>query len=76
MTLDDSAAEADFADRNVGTNKTVTATGFALDGADAGNYSLGSLDTDDRRTSRRSPSTGGFTADNKVYDGNDRRDAS
>lgn len=31
---------ASFADANVGTGKTVTASGFALSGADAGNYHL------------------------------------
>ncbi len=31
---------ANFADKNVGTHKTVTVSGYTLSGADAGNYSL------------------------------------
>jgi hypothetical protein len=34
-------ASATFADKNAGTKKTVTATGLALAGTDAGNYALG-----------------------------------
>ena len=34
------AGTASFADKNVGTNKTVTFTGYALSGAAAGNYEL------------------------------------
>ena len=34
-----------FSDRNVGNNKTVTASGLVLSGADAGNYFLASLPT-------------------------------
>ena len=34
------AGTATFADKNVGTGKTVTFTGYSLSGADAGNYSL------------------------------------
>jgi hypothetical protein len=36
---------ASFADANVGTAKTVTGSGFSLSGAQAGNYSLGSVGT-------------------------------
>ncbi|HLJ17585.1 MAG TPA: YDG domain-containing protein [Bryobacteraceae bacterium] len=36
------AGSATFADRNVGTGKTVTATGISLTGATAGNYTLSS----------------------------------
>ena len=67
VTLDDSAAEADFADRNVGTNKTVTATGFALDGADKDNYSL-LLDPETANITAK-PVDGSFTAADKDYDG-------
>ena len=34
------AGTATFADKNVGTGKTVTFTGYSLSGADAGNYNL------------------------------------
>ncbi len=36
---------ATFADRNVGTNKNVTATGLALSGLDAGNYTVNTTAT-------------------------------
>ncbi|MFC7050216.1 YDG domain-containing protein, partial [Emcibacter nanhaiensis] len=39
VTLDTGAVTG-FADKNVGDDKAVTFTGFALQGADAGNYSL------------------------------------
>ena len=67
VTLDDSAAEADFDNKNVGNNKTVTATGFDLDGADAGNYSL-SLDPETANITAK-PVDGSFTAADKEYDG-------
>jgi hypothetical protein len=40
VSLVTSNATAFFADANVGTNKPVTVTGYALTGADAGNYTL------------------------------------
>ncbi|NDC00744.1 MAG: hypothetical protein EBZ83_04930, partial [Verrucomicrobia bacterium] len=45
VNLDTSAANARFADANVGTNKAVAVTGLSLGGAAAGNYSLGSTST-------------------------------
>jgi len=36
---------ATFADKNVGTGKTVTATGLSLSGTDAGNYTVNSTAT-------------------------------
>ena len=36
---------ANFSDKNVGTSKTVTATGLGLNGTDAGNYSVNSIAT-------------------------------
>jgi hypothetical protein len=41
----DSYASASFSDSNVGTNKTVTVTGIAISGSDAGNYALQNLTT-------------------------------
>src|SRR5690606_21379512 len=38
-------ASANFADKNAGNGKTVTASGIALSGADAGNYTIGSTAT-------------------------------
>ncbi len=40
VNLDDSGAGGLFADKNAGNGKPVTVSGFALSGADAGNYSL------------------------------------
>jgi len=45
VNLDTSAANARFADSNVGTNKVVAVTGLSLGGAAAGNYSLASTST-------------------------------
>ena len=58
-----------FANKNVGTGKTVTLTGASLAGADAGNYSLSSVGTTTADITAKSI-TGNFTAANKVYDGN------
>ncbi len=59
---------ATFSDKNVGTNKVVTATGLALNGADAGNYTVNSTAT---ATASITPLaiTGSITAEDKVYDG-------
>ncbi|EFQ79242.1 hemagglutination activity domain protein [Algoriphagus machipongonensis] len=60
---------ATFSDEDVATGKTVTLTGATLSGADAGNYSLGSVATTTADITALEI-TGNFTADNKVYDGN------
>lgn len=71
LTGDDvelSGGTATFADKNVGTGKTVTLSGATLSGADAGNYSLTSVAP---TTADITPAslTISFTADDKVYDG-------
>ncbi len=58
---------AAFADKNVGTNKTVTVSGLSLNGADAANYQLGSSTTTANITVRAL--TVSATGLNKVYDG-------
>jgi filamentous hemagglutinin family protein len=62
-----SGGTATFADKNAGTGKTVTATGLALTGADAGNYSVNDTAT---TTADITPLAiiGSVTAANKVYD--------
>jgi hypothetical protein len=40
VNLDSGSASGSFADKNVGTGKAVTASGFAISGADSGNYTL------------------------------------
>jgi hypothetical protein len=57
-----------FADKHVGTDKTVTGTGFELDGDDAGNYQLTGMATTKANITRK-PLAGSFTANDKVYDG-------
>ena len=58
-----------FANKNVGTGKTVTVSGGTLSGTDAGNYQLtsGSGSTAANITPATLTATG-FTAQNKVYD--------
>ncbi len=57
-----------FDDRNAGTGKTVTASGVALTGADAGNYNLLPLAAAIADILRKDVS-GLLTAQNKTYDG-------
>ena len=67
-----SGGTAVFDTKDVGTNKTVTGTGFTLGGAQASNYTLTSVGT---TTANITPKqvTGSFTASNKTYDGNTMR---
>ena len=60
---------ATFSDRNVGNDKTVTATGLSLSGGDAINYTV---NTTAMTAADITPLaiTGSITAENKVYDGN------
>jgi hypothetical protein len=64
------APTGSFADKNAGTAKTITVTGFALSGADAGNYTAtttsASLKAD---ITPKSLSVSAVTVANKVYDG-------
>ena len=59
---------ATFDNKNVGEDKTVTGTGFALDGADAGNYSLLSSTLQTTADIDAKSLTGSFTAADKVFD--------
>ena len=59
---------ATFADQNVGSGKTVTATGLSLSGADASNYSLSSTSAVTTADITTLSITGSFTAQSKVYD--------
>jgi len=64
------AASGTFADKNVGTGKSVSISGGSLSGADAGNYTLanptGSATAD---ITPKTLTVSGITAANKVYDG-------
>ncbi|HJQ04594.1 MAG TPA: YDG domain-containing protein [Nocardioides sp.] len=57
-----------FADKNVGTGKTVTSTDLALGGADGGNYTLAAGPWTTTANITAKSVTGSITADNKVYD--------
>ena len=69
-----SGATGTFADKNVGTGKTVTISGITLSGDDAGNYVL---DTENQTpiiatadiAAKTVTVTSGITASNKTYDG-------
>ena len=67
VTLDSSAASADFATTAVGIGKTVTGSGYLLTGADAGNYAL-TQPTWTADINGIVLTISGVTADNKVYD--------
>ena len=60
---------ASFGDRNVGSNKLVTVSGYTLGGADAGNYTLGQPTGLTASITRLALAIGGFTVADKVYDG-------
>jgi filamentous hemagglutinin family protein len=58
-----------FADKNVGSAKRVTVSGYTLAGADAGNYNLVGLDSLSADISRASVNVSGIVARDKVFDG-------
>ena len=60
---------ATFANKNVGTGKTVTGTGFTLGGTDAGNYELDPTTAITTADITERPLTATATGQNKVYDG-------
>lgn len=62
-----------FADKNVGTGKTVTISGWTLSGNDVGNYNLVSSSISTTTTADITAAeitVNGITAENKVYNGN------
>jgi hypothetical protein len=61
------AGSATFSDKNVATGKTVTATGLALAGADAANYTVNTTATTTADITALGI-TGSITAANKTYD--------
>ncbi len=65
VTFSQSAA---FANKNVGTGKTVNVTGISLSGTDAGNYSLQSSTATTTANITAKALTAAYTASNKVYD--------
>ncbi|MCX6953560.1 MAG: YDG domain-containing protein, partial [Verrucomicrobia bacterium] len=69
VTLSVASATGAFADKTVGTGKTVTTAGFSLGGADAGNYTLTQPSTT-ASIAALAVSVTGATANSKTYDGN------
>ena len=68
VSLVTSGASGNFADKNIGTGKAVTTTGFTLGGTDAGNYNL--IQPESTASITKAELTiSGVTANNKVYDG-------
>ena len=67
VTLSTTNAIGAFADKNIGTNKTITIAGLTIDGADAGNYTLTQPSTSASITAK-GISVSGITAANRVYD--------
>jgi len=67
VTLNVGGATGTFANKNVGTAKTVSIAGLTLGGADAGNYSLTQPSTTADITTRAITVTA--STDTKVYDG-------
>jgi hypothetical protein len=63
-----SGGSATFADKNVGTGKTVTTTGLGLAGTDAGNYTVNAIAITTADITALAL-TGAVTAANKIYDG-------
>ncbi|WP_165224446.1 beta strand repeat-containing protein [Aquisphaera insulae] len=68
VSLDASTATGSFADKNVGTGKAVTATGFTLSGGDAGNYTL-AVDPITGDIATRVLHIEGLDATDRTYDG-------
>src|SRR5204862_7648048 len=63
-----SNSEATFADKDIGTNKTVTVSGIALSGTDAANYAFNTTATANADITPKALTISGIIADGKVYD--------
>ena len=72
VSVDSSGASASFADKDVGAAKTVTATGFALSGADKANYEIATVNTTTAAITKAGLTVTASGID-KPYDGTDRR---
>ncbi|MCU0444680.1 MAG: YDG domain-containing protein [Microscillaceae bacterium] len=59
-----------FANKNIGTGKPITASGYTLSGAQAARYSLSQPTGLTGNITARNLSISGLTANNKVFDGN------
>ena len=68
LTLNNTSAT--FADKNVGTGKTVTVAGITVGGTDAANYTFNTSTTTTANIDAATLTLAGATANNKTYDGN------
>src|SRR6185437_10806008 len=68
VTLDTTNATGSFASKTVGAAKVVSATGFALGGADAADYTL-AQPTATASITPRTLTISGVTATSRTYDG-------
>src|SRR5439155_2457322 len=68
-TLSTSYTGASFANKNVGTAKTVSVSGIAITGADAANYTANTTASTTANITARSLAVSAMGV-NKVYDGN------
>jgi hypothetical protein len=69
VMLSSASASGAFADKTVGSAKTVTVSGLTISGSDSGNYTLAQPSTSAEITAKNL-TVSGVTASNKVYDGN------
>ncbi|HEX3147015.1 MAG TPA: YDG domain-containing protein [Gemmataceae bacterium] len=69
VSLSNVGAAGTFANKNVGTNKAVTASGFSISGADSGNYALSQPAGLAADITAKGLTIAGVTANNKTYDG-------
>ncbi len=70
VTLNTASTSASFADKNVGTGKTITVTGVALSGIDVANYAASATATTSASITAKGLTVTGITANDKNYDGN------
>ena len=68
VTLDVSGRSGVFADKNAGSGKSVTVSGYALTGADAGNYALTQPTGVTASITQLTLNLTGVTAASKTYD--------
>jgi hypothetical protein len=69
VTLQSGAKAGSFSDKNVGVGKAVTASGFALSGASAGNYTLTQPTGLTASITAKPLTVSGISASDKIYDG-------
>ncbi|HOF50495.1 MAG TPA: YDG domain-containing protein [Candidatus Colwellbacteria bacterium] len=68
VVLETANAVGTFSDKNVGSGKTVTTSGFSISGADASGYTLNQPTTTASITEKEL-TVSGITASDKIYDG-------